>query len=65
MVWEVDRCKGDGTILLRRNTQISTGIIHQYLGFGPNGKPTPTLIFPEEMGDLTVERVSELDLVLP
>ena len=58
MVWEVDKCKSDGKILLRRNTQISNGILHQYLGFAHNGKPTPTLIHPEEMGETIVEKVS-------
>ena len=57
MVWEVDKCKSDGRILLRRNTQISNGIIHQFLGFAPSGKPTPTLIHPEEMGEIIVEKV--------
>ena len=57
MVWEVDKCKADGRILLRRNTQISNGILHQYLGFAPTGKPTPTLIHPEEMGEIIVEKV--------
>ncbi|XP_063675500.1 uncharacterized protein LOC134812190 [Bolinopsis microptera] len=58
MVWEVDKCKSDGRILLRRNTQISNGIIHQFLGFAPTGKPTPTLIHPEEMGEIIVEKTS-------
>ena len=55
MVWEVEKCRQDGTILLRRNTQVGNSAIHQYLGFAPNGKPTPTLIFPDEMGDMTIE----------
>lgn len=58
MVWEVDKCRADGRILLRRNTQISNGIIHQYLGFAPNGKLTPTLIYPEELGDIIVEKTT-------
>ena len=57
MVWEVDRCRADGTVLLRRNTAISNGTIHQYLGFATTGKPTPTLIFPEELGDMVIEKV--------
>ena len=64
MVWEVDKCKSDGRILLRRNTQISNGILYQYLGFAPTGKPSPTLIHPEEMGDIVVEKVSSLSLSL-
>lgn len=58
MVWEVEKCRSDGAILFRRNTMLNTFQLYQYLGIAPNGKPTATLIDPEEMGNIYIEPIT-------